>query len=274
MALVYTAISAVLLFWHSVWDMVLGDASGWLTNWSWVLGIVFLVLTVRTALIPMAVRQITSQRAVQALRPKVEALREKHRGDREKLRTELVELYRAEKVNPLMSVLPMLVQAPVFLGLLHVLRHLRPSVTGDAARTLYGWTLTQFDSAAQAKLFGAPIAATFGSTVAQPGIVTVVAGVLIAVMVVTTYVTSRQLILRTGWATEPQARMVQRLMLYGIPLSLLVSGALLPIGVILYWVTQNLFALGQQMWILRKFPPPAADAYTRSPRKVWEGETP
>ena len=50
--------------------------------------------------------------------------------------------------------------------------------------------------------------------------------------------------------------MIQRLMLYGIPLSLLVSGSLFPIGVVIYWVTNNLFTLGQQQWVLRKFPPP------------------
>ena len=253
MAVVYSAISAVLLFWHAAWDAVLGDASGWQTNWSWVLGIVFLVLTVRTALIPVVIRQVRSQRAVQLLQPKVEALRDRHRGDRETLYKEVQKLYREERVNPLMSVLPMLLQVPALLGLLHVLRHLRPTVTSDAARTLYGWTLAQFDSAANARLFGAPIAASFGST---GGTVTVVAAVLIAVMVATTFLTSRQMILRTGWAPDPRTRTVQRLMLFGIPLSLLVSGALFPIGVVLYWVTQNLFAYGQQVWILRRYPPP------------------
>jgi YidC/Oxa1 family membrane protein insertase len=64
------------------------------------------------------------------------------------------------------------------------------------------------------------------------------------------------MILKTGWAEDPQQKMIQRLMLYGIPLSLLVSGALFPIGVVIYWVTNNLFSLAQQQWVLRKFPPP------------------
>ena len=64
------------------------------------------------------------------------------------------------------------------------------------------------------------------------------------------------MILKTGWAEDPQQRMIQRLMLYGIPLSLLISGSIFPIGVIIYWVTNNLFTLGQQQWVLRKFPPP------------------
>jgi YidC/Oxa1 family membrane protein insertase len=52
---------------------------------------------------------------------------------------------------------------------------------------------------------------------------------------------------------------VQRLTLYGIPLSLLVSGVVFPVGVVLYWTTQSLFAFGQQTWILHRYPPPPAD---------------
>jgi YidC/Oxa1 family membrane protein insertase len=262
MSAVYSAISAVLLFWHAAWERVLGDASGWHTDWSWVLGIVFLVLTVRTALIPVVHRQMASQRAIQALQPRVRALQAKHKGDRVTLQQELAGLYQAEKVNPLMSFLPILLQAPVLLGLLHVLRHLRPAITSDASRTLYGWTLAQFDSASQATLFGAPIAATFNATAAQLQplgaqslTVQVVAAALIAVMAATSYLTNRTMISKTGWAPDPQARTVQRLMLYGIPLSLLVSGAFFPIGVVLYWVTQSLFAFGQQTWILHRYPP-------------------
>lgn len=254
MSLIYHAISSILLFWHAAWNALLGEAGALGTDWAWILGIVFLVLTVRVALLPVFLRQVRSQRATQALQPQIKALQDKHKGDRTTLQTELTELYRSSKVNPLAGFLPMLVQIPVFLGLLHVLRHLKPTIVSEHARTLYGWTLAQFDSAAQAHLFGAPIAATFGGGGLT---VKVVAAVLIAVMIATTFLTSLQNIRRTGWAQEPQQRLVQRLMLYGIPASLLVSGVLFPIGVIVYWVTQNLFALGQQAWVLRKYPPPS-----------------
>lgn len=267
MAVVYSAISAVLLFWHAAWDTVLESARSLDTDWSWVLGIVFVVLTIRVALFPVFVKQTRSQRTVQALQPRIKSLQAQHKGDPATLQKALAELYRAENVNPLASLLPMMLQAPVLLGLLHVLRHLRPSVTGDDSRTLYGWTLTQFHEASHATLFGAPIAAELRSNAAQlqsvgahGGTVAIVAAVLIATMVATTFLTSYQMIRRTGWAQEPQARLVQRLMLYGIPLSLLVSGVVFPIGVVLYWTTQNLFALGQQTWILRKYPPTRHDA--------------
>ncbi|MGW5670582.1 membrane protein insertase YidC [Micromonospora sp. NPDC003776] len=256
---IYYAISWILLTWHSAWDALVSSGAVIGTNWSWILAIVFLVVTVRVILFPVFVKQIKSQRAMQALQPKVKELQEKHKGDRETLQKEMMELYRKEKANPLMGCLPMFLQIPVFLGLFHTLKRLNP---GNTQKTLYGWTVEQFHSASNAKLFTAPISGRFGSTAdelarlgANAGTVKLVAGVLVLIMIATTYLTSRQMILKTGWAEDPQQRMVQRLMLYGIPVSLLVSGSIFPIGVIIYWVTNNLFTLGQQQWVLRKFPP-------------------
>ncbi|MEV0427721.1 membrane protein insertase YidC [Micromonospora sp. NPDC050495] len=264
---IYYAISWILLTWHSAWDAIgvpVGAVIG--TNWAWILSIIFLVVTVRVILFPVFVKQIKSQRAMQALQPRVKELQEKHKGDRETLQKEMMELYRKEKANPLMGCLPMFLQIPVFLGLFHTLKRLNPDNQG---KTLYGWTVDQFHSASSATLFTAPISGRFGSTAddlaklgANGTTVKVVAGILVLIMIATTYLTSRQMILKTGWAEDPQQRMVQRLMLYGIPVSLLVSGSIFPIGVIIYWVTNNLFTLGQQQWVLRKFPPlvPAKNA--------------
>ncbi|WP_019870195.1 membrane protein insertase YidC [Salinispora oceanensis] len=260
---IYITISWILLRWHQLWDAI-GVPEGVVlgTNWSWILAIIFLVVTVRVILFPVFVKQIKSQRAMQALQPQVKALQEKHKGDRETLQKEMMELYRKEKANPLMGCLPMFLQIPVFLGLFHVLRRLNPDKPLDK-KTLYGWTVDQFDSASVAKLFTAPIAGKFGSSPeelaalgADGTTVKIMAGILVLVMMGTTYLTSRQMILKTGWAEDPQQRMIQRLMLYGIPASLLISGAIFPIGVIIYWVTNNMFTLAQQQWVLRKFPPP------------------
>jgi YidC/Oxa1 family membrane protein insertase len=259
---IYWAISWILLQWHALWNLAFRGSEFLATNWDWVLAIVFLVLTIRGILFPVFVKQIKSQRAMQALAPQIKALQEKHKGDRETLQREMMELYRKEKANPLMGCLPMVVQLPVFWSLFHVLRHLKPTMP-EHLKTLYGWTVGQFDSASGAKLFGAPIAASFKSSAADLATmgangttVKIVAGVLVAIMIATTYMTSRQMILKTGWSEDPQQRMIQRLMLYGIPVSLLISGTVFPIGVVIYWVTTNLFSLGQQFWVLRKYPPP------------------
>jgi len=258
---VYYAISWILLRWHDLWSLIgipEGPVLG--TNWSWVLSIIFLVVTVRVILFPVFVKQIKSQRAMQALQPKVKELQNKHKGDRETLQKEMMELYKTEKANPLMGCLPMFLQIPVFLGLFHTLRRLNPDNT---QKTLYGWTADQFDKATHASLFTVPLPSKFGSSPAELAAlgangttVKILAGILVLIMMATTYATSRQMILKTGWAEDPQQKMIQRLMLYGIPLSLLVSGSLFPIGVIIYWVTNNLFTLSQQQWVLRKFPPP------------------
>jgi YidC/Oxa1 family membrane protein insertase len=258
----YWAISWILLQWHTVWNLVFRGSSLLGTNWEWVLAIVFLVLTIRGILFPVFVKQIKSQRAMQAIAPQIKELQAKHKGDRETLQREMMELYRKEKANPLMGCLPMLVQIPVFLSLFHVLRHLRPNLPASYW-TLYGWTAAQFQSASHAKLFGAPLSASFRSSASDLAVVgasgttvKIVASVLIAIMIVTTFLTSRQMIRKTGWAEDPQQKMIQRLMLYGIPVSLLVSGVAFPIGVVIYWTTTNLFSLGQQFWVLRKYPPP------------------
>jgi membrane protein insertase, YidC/Oxa1 family, C-terminal domain len=257
---IYNTISWILLRWHDLWSLLLPGEGRFLgTNWEWVLAIVFLVVTVRVVLFPIFVKQIKSQRAMQALAPKVRELQAKYKGDPATLREEMMKLYQQEKVNPLMGCLPMLLQIPVFFGLFHVLRWIDAS---DKAMD-YGWTRELFDSAAQAQLFTAPIPAAFSYDAARiaalggahPAAAKIVAAVLVLIMMFTTFMSSRQMILKTGWQVEPQQRMIQKLMLYGIPLSLLLSGWAFPIGVIIYWVTQNLISLGQQQWVLRKYPP-------------------
>lgn len=256
----YWTISQVMIFWHELWAKVLPDGKLLGTNWSWILAIVFLVVTIRIVLFPIFVKQIKSQRAMQALQPKMKELQEKHKGDRETMQQELMKLYRDEKVNPLMGCLPMFLQIPVFISLFHVLRW----IDGTKEKMLYGWTRGLYDSAAEARLFGAPIPAKFSSSPgelvqlnASGTTVKIVAGVLVIIMMATTYLTSRQMIKKTGRAEDPQQRMMQNLMMYGIPLSLLVSGWMFPLGVIIYWVTNNLISLGQQAWVLHKYPPPA-----------------
>ena len=234
------------------------------TNWDWVLAIVFLVITVRIILFPIFVKQIRSQRAMQALQPKMKELQAKHKGDQQTLREEMMKLYQTEKVNPLMGCLP---HVPADPGLPRpVPRAARPQPgRHHGPATLYGWT---GDAVGQRRRrrgcsprrspahFARRRRPSWRTSTPSGVTVKIVAGVLVLIMMVTTFMTSRQMILKTGWSQDPQQRMIQKLMLYGIPFSLLLSGWYFPIGVIIYWVTQNLFSLGQQYWVLRKYPPP------------------
>lgn len=285
----YTAVTWIMLTWHDVWSFLEGNEF-LNTDWDWVLSIIFLVITVRVILFPLFVKQIKSQRAMQALQPQVKELQQKHKGDRETLQKEMMELYRREKANPLMGCLPMFLQVPVFISLFWILgRRMDPNRVEAVENgfpleasniELYGWTFEKYKSAAEAKLFNAPIAAVFSErgwfdrnmTQFYPEMgttelnVQIVAGILTLIMVVTTFFTSRQMILKTGWATDPTQLMMQRLMVFGIPGMLLISGAFFPIAVIIYWVVNNGFSLGQQQWVLRKYPPPkTATAATAAP---------
>lgn len=279
---IYTAVSWIMLRWHDLFSF-LGNGGFLGTDWDWVLAIIFLVITVRVILFPLFVKQIKSQRAMQAIQPQLKELQEKYKGDRETLQQEMMKLYRQEKANPMMGCLPIFLQVPVFISLFWILgRRMDPNRAravedgevslDDSNIELYTWAFDQYQSAANAKLFNAPLAATmfefgwFGER-NMPALypemgtsqvnVSIVAAVLTIVMVVTTFMTTRQMILKTGWATDPQQLMIQRLMVFGIPGMLLFSGAFFPIAVIIYWVINNLFSLGQQQWVLRKYPPPA-----------------
>jgi YidC/Oxa1 family membrane protein insertase len=261
----YTAISWVMARWHSLWDWVFGDppAESGLAGLAWVLAIVFLVVTIRLILFPLFVKQIKSQRAMQELQPEIAKLRQQYGSDRQGMSQAMMALQKERGVNPLAGCLPILPQIPVFLALFHVLRRLAPGAPG-----LYGWSDELTDEAARAKLFGAPISASFNMTgekeqaileIANYTTIRIVAFVLIVIMCFTTFFTQKQIMKRSG-PVEGQAAMVQKMLLYVMPAGLFVSGFLFPIGVLLYWFTNNLWTLGQQFFILRKMPPPGSDA--------------
>jgi YidC/Oxa1 family membrane protein insertase len=261
----YTAIAWTMARWQQLWDLVFGDppAESGLAGLAWVLAIVFLVVTIRLLLFPLFVKQIKSQRAMQELQPEMQKLRKQYGSDRQGMAAAQQALFKERGVNPLAGCLPILPQIPVFLSLFHVLRRLAPGKDG-----LYTWSAELTDEAAKAKLFGAPISASFNMTgekeqaileIASYTTIRIVAFVLIVIMCLTTFFTQKQIMARSG-PVEGQAAMIQKLMLYGMPLSLFVTGFFFPIGVLLYWFTNNLWTMGQQFFILRKMPPPGSDA--------------
>jgi YidC/Oxa1 family membrane protein insertase len=210
------------------------------------------------------VKQVKSQRAMQEIQPEIQKLRKQYGSDKQGFSTAMMALQKERGVNPLAGCLPLLPQIPVFISLFHVLRRLTPTSEG-----LYSWSTELTQQAAKAKLFGAPISASFNmkepklsEILAIPASLTdirVVCVVLIVVMCCTTFFTQKQIQKRSG-PVEGQAAMVQKLLLYGMPVSLLVSGFFFPVGVLIYWLTNNLWTLGQQFYILKAMPPPGSPA--------------
>ncbi len=250
-------VSWILIQFHNVFGAILGPESGW----SWVLSIVGLVVVIRIALIPLFVRQIKSQRNLQILQPKIKEIQKKYAGDKERQSQEMMALYKETGTNPLSSCLPILAQAPIFFALFRVLNY------GVAQGTAYGVMTTEQAQQAQASsIFGVPIYATFVKAGEFPNTtaVHVVTAVLIVLMTITTFTTQRQLIVKNTARDNPMAQQ-QKILLYVFPFFFAVTGINFPVGVLVYWLTTNLWSMGQQFYVIRNNPQPGTPAYT-----AWE----
>ena len=243
---------------HSVLSTFLDPASGW----AWGLSIILLTVLVRLALFPLFVKQIKSQRRMQQLAPLVKELQKKHKGDRETLNTEIMKLYKDNNANPISWCLPLVLQLPVFFALFSVMREFKPG-----AEPKFGLSAQLLEEGGKASIFGAPISAGFKSTHAllttlgaNATNVRIVAVIMIIIMGATTFWTQRQMMARAGTVTDPNQVMVQRIMLYVLPLSFAISGQFFPIGVLLYWLTTNFWSMGQQHFVIKRMPPVVAGA--------------
>ncbi|KJV00017.1 MAG: membrane protein insertase YidC [Rhodococcus sp.] len=269
---VYYPVSAVLWFWHRVFGFVLGPDNGV----AWALAVVFLVFTLRTLLIKPFVGQIRSQLAMKKLQPRLEEVRKKYSGDRARQATEIRTVQKEHGVNPLMGCLPLLAQAPVFIGLLHVLRsfnrtgtgfgHLGMSAQENASTANYVFGAGDVQSFLDARLFGAPISAAvsssrdvleaFGPFGGVPSVwsIAVVAVPLMIVAAVATHLNSRASIARqdAAAAANPQTAIMNKLALWVFPAGVLIGGPVLPVAVLLYWVSNNIWTYAQQHIVYRR----------------------
>jgi YidC/Oxa1 family membrane protein insertase len=194
-------------------------------------------------------------RRMTALAPQMTALRKKYKNDKQTLNTEMMKLYQEAGVNPLMGCLPVVAQLPIFFALFSVLRAIAEWQPGDPPK--YGLTTAMMESAQHAKILGATIADKFLSS-STPLHAKIVILFAVVVSMITTYLTVRQSMKRGMMPTTPDSPMgnSQKYMAYIMPFFAL-SGLYWPFGLVLYWVTTNLWTLGQQYVLFTKFPAPA-----------------
>ncbi|HVF04447.1 MAG TPA: membrane protein insertase YidC [Frankiaceae bacterium] len=258
-----SGIAQAIVGLHNLTSSVFGDDSGV----SWGLAIVLLTICIRLLMYPLFVKQIRTQRAMQALQPKIKELQAKHKGDKETLNAEMMKLYKEHGANPFAGCLPVLLQMPVFIALYQVLHQLGPRLrNGEYTfhEEKFGLSRDTIESFMSAKIFGAPIGAGFqsndkllGFLDASPGAVKVVAVALIVVMAATTFFTSKQMMGRNPNADASQATQ-QKILLYVMPAMLGLFGFQVAIGVLVYWTTTNVFSMVQQAVVMKRLGPPDA----------------
>ena len=255
----------ILYFFHEVFTFVgLDPANGW----TWALSIVGLVIVMRIVLIPLFFKQIKASRGMQLLQPDMQKLQKKYKGkndpaSRQQMQAEMMALYKEHGTNPFSSCLPILAQSPIFFALFRVLYSM-PQIAdgsyrdGDPLGPLTQDVASQF---LEATLLGARLSQSFlgdGAT-AQ---VRVLTAVLIVLMSATTFTTQRQLTMKNmpqSALDNPMAKQ-QRMLMYLMPLVFMFSGVYFPIGVLIYWLTTNLWTMGQQFYTIRKLPAPGSEA--------------
>ncbi|MEY9870840.1 YidC/Oxa1 family membrane protein insertase [Streptacidiphilus sp. MAP12-33] len=246
----YYVVSAILVCFHGMFSQVFNPNSGW----AWGLSIVLLVLVVRAAMIPIFTKQIKSMRTMQALQPKMKVIQEKYKNDRQRQSEEMMKLYREAGTNPASSCLPMLIQIPIGGALYGVLRLI------SEGHKVGIFTQAQVNSAKAADIFGAPISGTFYSTTHTS--VRIVAGIFIALMCVTQFMTTRQIMTKNVDLTVKTPYMQQqKMMMYFLPLIYVFTGPAMPIGVLIYMFSTNIWTLGQQLVIIRNNPTPGSVAW-------------
>ncbi|HEX5984771.1 MAG TPA: YidC/Oxa1 family membrane protein insertase [Solirubrobacterales bacterium] len=191
---------------------------------SWGMSIIALTIVTRAVLIPLTYKQLKGMRALQALQPQMKALQEKYKNDRQRLQQEMMRFYKENEVNPFASCIPLLAQIPVFITLFFLLRDELPD------DILPGEESFGFISDLTAKATG---------------------GELIALILL--YV-GTQLI--SGLVMSITADKSQRILLFMLPLIFVPFILSFPAGLILYWITTNVWTIGQQLVIQKLVPPP------------------
>ena len=260
---------------HSWMGALFGPATGL----AWGLSIVILVVIIRLLLVPLFVKQVHAQRKMAQHAPQLQELRKKYKNDKQRLNEETMKFYKENGVNPLAGCLPMIPQMIIFFSLFYVLRAIADWKPGVAPK--YGLTVPVLVSAQKATIFGVHLYdKLLFSHQSVPLHVAIVIVLTVIVSASTTFMTVRQTSKRGLMQTNvdpdnPMAGM-QKYMMYIVPFFSL-TGLYWQYGLVLYWVTTNLWTLGQQYFMFRNWTTEDAQAASatasaaRSPARAAQG---
>jgi YidC/Oxa1 family membrane protein insertase len=217
-------------------------ASGHPPHLSWAWSVVALTVIVRLLLVPLMVKQIHSMQNLQRHAPTMKEIQRKYKDDKQKKQEELMKFYRENNINPAASCFPLLAQFPVFISLYLVLRHFshHPPCPGHPQN--HGqYCVTHGDFSWMHNLV--PNIAAHASSHWS--------GFVLLALYVVTQVVSTLLMSSTMDKT-------QRTMFLVLPIAFVFLFVNFPTGLVLYWVTTNLWTVGQGLITRRLMPKPAA----------------
>jgi YidC/Oxa1 family membrane protein insertase len=212
--------------------------------WGW--AIVLLTICVRAILVPLTVRQIRSMARMQQLAPEMKAIQARYKEDKQRQQQEMMKFYKENNVNPLSSCLPLAAQLPVFISLYYMLRQ---SLRVDICRAWQAQSNHGVVSTAHTVACGSHGQSSFlfiGDITAQATGATLV--VLIVLYVGTQLGSS---LMMSGAMTDRTQRQIMLFM----PLLFVIFVIRFPAGVLVYWITTNLWTIGQQYVVKRRIGP-------------------
>jgi len=246
----------------SLFESIMVFIHAHLVGGSWGLAIVGLTVLIRAVLVPLTFRQLKSMQEMQRLAPQIAALKEKYKDDKQRQQQEIMGFYRENKINPLASCLPLLMQLPVFISLFYMLRtDLKKHICGPSLVSHYN-ALHHTAIAGVGSLPGKYIEKTTCQAVAPhsakflflPDITNKATGVALIVLIVLYVGSQLASTLVATAAADPNQR---RLMLL-LPVVFVVILYRYPAGLLVYWITTNLWTIAQQLLIRRHMGTPAA----------------
>jgi YidC/Oxa1 family membrane protein insertase len=210
--------NSVLVFFH--------DSVGL----SWGMAIIALTICTRALLIPLTYKSLKGMRALQALQPQIKEIQAKYKNDRQRMQQEMMRFYQENKVNPFASCIPLLAQLPIFITLFYALRDELPEDIGCTAGECGSEASFLFISDLTAKAAG---------------------GELIALLIL--YIGTQ---LVSGLVMAVTADKSQRMLMLALPFLFVPFVITFPAGLVLYWITTNVWTIGQQYAIQRIIPAP------------------
>jgi YidC/Oxa1 family membrane protein insertase len=264
---IQSAFSPLITLFESIMVFIHND----LVGGSWGLAIVGLTVLIRAILVPLTYRQLKSMQEMQRLAPQMNAIKEKYKEDKQRQQQELMKFYQENKINPLASCLPLILQLPVFISLFYMLRtDLKKHICGSQLVQQYNLHHSVHVASANAKAstFTKYLEKTSCNTVAPhsakflfiPDITSKATGIVLIVLIVL-YVGSQ--LASTFIATATADPSQRRLMLL-LPVIFVVILYRYPAGLLVYWITTNMWTIVQQSVIRRRLPPPKRDLTPQS----------